>query len=99
MSTFTSKWLFAGTSTALVIHEFLAEAASQGFEVIRVIDDRHNYFLTCRKWAENLERAKDIVVQRWGQRLYRHFRLYLWASASSFQQRVLTAHRLVLRRT
>jgi cyclopropane-fatty-acyl-phospholipid synthase len=46
-----------------------------------------------------LERAKDIVVQRWGQRLYRHFRLYLWASASSFQQRVLTAHRLVLRRT
>ena len=32
-------------------------------------------------WAERLESARDEIVGRWGETLYRRFRLYLWGSA------------------
>jgi cyclopropane-fatty-acyl-phospholipid synthase len=45
--------------------------------VLAIHNDRHSYFLTCKAWAENLEAARDEIIGRWGETLYRRFRLYL----------------------
>lgn len=95
-STFVRKWVFEANTSPLCLHEYLAEVARTRFEVMLVQNDRHNYDLTCRRWAENLERAREQIVQRWGEPLYRRFRLYLWASANAFRTGILSAHHLVL---
>ncbi len=96
MPTFVTKWVFQGNTSPLCMEKYVAELARTRFELLLVQDDRHNYYLTCKKWAENLEAVRDIVVERWGEKLYRRFRLYLWASANSFLRGTLSAHRLLL---
>jgi len=96
MPSFISKWVFEGNTSPLNLPEYMAEVARTPFEVVAVRNDRFNYFLTCKKWAENLEARRDEIVTRWGSHLYRRFRLYLWAAANSFETGTLSAHRLVL---
>ena len=55
--------------------------------------------LTCKAWAENLEAARDEIINRWGDMLYRRFRLYLWGSAEAFLSRGMDAYRVVLEYT
>jgi cyclopropane-fatty-acyl-phospholipid synthase len=47
-------------------------------------------------WAERLESARDEIVGRWGETLYRRFRLYLWGSAHAFLSKGMDAYRVVL---
>ncbi|MGK2905654.1 MAG: class I SAM-dependent methyltransferase, partial [Desulfuromonadales bacterium] len=61
-----------------------------------VYNDRRNYYLTCKAWAENLETARDEIINRWGEMLYRRFRLYLWGSAQAFLSGGMDAYRVVL---
>ena len=96
MPSFISKWIFEGNTSPLNLEKYLAEVAATPFEVVLVKNDRHNYFLTCKKWAENLERKRDEVVARWVRHLYRRFVLYLWAAANSFETGTLSAHRMIL---
>jgi cyclopropane-fatty-acyl-phospholipid synthase len=96
MPSFISKWIFEGNTSPLNLKRYLAAVERTPFEVVLVRNDRHNYFLTCKKWAENLERKRDEVVARWGRHLYRRFVLYLWAAANSFETGTLSAHRMVL---
>ena len=70
-------------STSLCLHDFLRAVAQSPLEVLTVDNDRHNYFLTCKAWAENLEAAREDIIARWGETLYRRFRLYLWGSAQA----------------
>lgn len=96
MPSFISKWVFEGNTSPLCLEQYLTEVAKTPFEVVAVKNDRHNYFLTCKKWAENLEAVHDEVVARWGAHLYRRFHLYLWAAANSFETGTLSAHRMIL---
>lgn len=59
-------------------------------------NDYESHCNTCKKWAENLEAARDTVISRWGQHLYRRFYLYLWSAANSFLTGTLSAHHVVL---
>lgn len=96
MPSFISKWVFEGNTSPLNLPEYMTEVARTPFEVVLVKNDRFNYFVTCKKWAENLEAHRDEIVARWGNHLYRRFRLYLWAAANSFDTGTLSAHRMVL---
>ena len=96
MPSFISKWVFQGNTSPLNLRRYLAEVERTPFEVVLVRNDRHNYFLTCKKWAERLEENEDEVVARWGRHLYRRFVLYLWSAANSFETGTLSAHRMVL---
>ena len=96
LSSFGAKWIFEGNAFGLCLHKYLAEVARTPFEVILIENDRWNYYLTTRKWAENLDAVRDTIVSRWGEHLYRRFRLYLWGCASSFALRKLGAHHMVL---
>ena len=96
MPSFISKWVFEGNTSPLCLDEYLTEVARTPFEVVVIKNDRHSYFLSCKKWAENLEAHRDEVVARWGEHLYRRFVLYLWASANSFETGTLSAHHMIL---
>ncbi|HYC89960.1 MAG TPA: class I SAM-dependent methyltransferase [Thermoanaerobaculia bacterium] len=96
MPSFISKWVFQGNTSPLCLEKYLTEVARTPFEVVVIKNDRHNYFLSCKKWAENLEAHRDEVVARWGTHLYRRFVLYLWAAANSFETGTLSAHHMIL---
>jgi cyclopropane-fatty-acyl-phospholipid synthase len=96
MPSFISKWVFQGNTSPLCLETYLTEVARTPFEVVVIKNDRHNYFLSCKKWAENLEAKRDEVIARWGRHLYRRFVLYLWSAANSFETGTLSAHHMIL---
>lgn len=96
--TFVSRYIFPGDHSYFCLHEFLSEAAKTPLEVLAVHNDRHSYYLTCKAWAENLDAAREEIISRWGEMLYRRFRLYLWGSAYAFLSRGMEAYRVVLQR-
>jgi cyclopropane-fatty-acyl-phospholipid synthase len=97
LSTFMSRYVYPGGQSPLLLHQYLREVAASPFELTRLDDDRHNYYLTCLRWAQRLDAARDTVVERWGESLYRRFRLFLWGSAASFDVGLVQAYRWVLR--
>ena len=97
VSTFLKRYIYPGNSAPLLLHQYLRHVARSPFELLSVDDDRHNYFLTCREWARRLDAARDEIVARWGDPLYRRFRLFLWGSAAGFDTGLVQAYRWVLR--
>ena len=97
ISTFMSRYVYPGGQSPLLLHEYLHEVARSPFELISIDDDRHNYMLTCKRWAERLDAKRDEIVARWGEPLYRRFRLFLWGSAAGFDTGLVQAYRWVLR--
>lgn len=97
-ATFVSRYIFPGDHSFFCLHEFLDEVAKSPLEVLAVHNDRHNYYLTCKAWAERLEAARDDIIDRWGEELYRRFRLYLWGSTFAFLNRDMEAFRVILER-
>ena len=95
---FIARYIFPADHAFLCLHDFLRAAAKSPLDVLTVDNDRHNYFLTCRAWAENLDAARDEIIARWGETLYRRFRLYLWGSAQAFLSGGADAFRVVLER-
>ena len=96
--TFISHYVFPGNHRYFCLHEFLSMVAKTNLELLSVYNDRYSYYQTCKAWAMNLESAKGEIVDRWGERLYRIFRLYLWGSAHAFYSRSMDAYRVVLER-
>lgn len=95
-SSFVLSHVWPGNTTPLQLTDYLNAVAKTPFELIDVRNDRRNYLLTTRHWAENLDRHRDEIVARWGERLYRRFRLYLWGCVHSFSNDDVTAYRLLL---
>ena len=97
VSTFMSKYIYPGAQSPLLLHDYLREVAHSPFELISLDDDRHNYYLTCKRWALKLDSKRDEIVARFGEPLYRRFRLFLWGSAAGFDTGLVQAYRWVLR--
>ncbi len=98
VSTFMKKYIYPGRSTPVVLHRYLSAVAHSPMEVLSVDDERHNYYLTCLAWARRLDASRDEVTRRWGEQLYRSFRLFLWGSAAAFDSHLVQAYRWVLRK-
>ncbi len=96
--TFMEKYVFGGNASLLCLHEYMAKVAKSPLEVIGVWNDRHNYYLTTKTWAEKLDAHREEVEKRWGKKLYRIFQLYLWGSAEGFRSGMIEAYRMVLKR-
>jgi len=64
ISTFMARYVYPGGSSPLLLHQYLKEVARSPFELVSLVDDRHNYFLTCQRWAQRLDAARDEVVRR-----------------------------------
>ncbi|MBB4961594.1 class I SAM-dependent methyltransferase [Micromonospora polyrhachis] len=96
-STFMKRYIYPGASAPLLLHQYLHQVARSPFELLSLADDRHNYYLTCREWARRLDAAREEIVARWGEPLYRRFRLFLWGSAAGFDTGLVQAYRWTLR--
>ena len=96
-SSFVLSHIWPGNTTPLQLTGYLAAVAKTPFELLEVHNDRHNYLLTTKHWAESLDRHRDEIVARWGERLYRRFRLYLWGCVHAFSTDDVTAYRLLLK--
>lgn len=94
--TFISRYVFPGNHRYFCLHDFLRHVSGADFELKSVYNDRHSYYLTCKAWAENLESERAEIIERYGEKLYRIFHLYLWGSAHSFFNRSMDAYRVVL---
>jgi cyclopropane-fatty-acyl-phospholipid synthase len=96
VSTFFERHIFRGNGSQLCLHEYLTELSRTPFELEAVHNDRHSYLLTTRVWAQNLERHREMIEQRWGKAQYRRFQIYLWGCVDGFARDVIQAYRLVL---
>jgi cyclopropane-fatty-acyl-phospholipid synthase len=97
-SSFISRHIYPGNPTPMCLAGYLAQVERSPFEVIELQNDRKSYEWTARRWAGNLDRSREEIVQRWGEAHYRKFRLYLWGTAHAFATNLMSAYRLVLER-
>jgi cyclopropane-fatty-acyl-phospholipid synthase len=92
-----SRYVFDGNASLLCLHEYLSEVAKSPFQLTGVWDDRHNYYLTTKAWAQKLDNSREEIEQRWGKQLYKIFQLYLWGSAEGFHSGMIDAYRVVFK--
>jgi cyclopropane-fatty-acyl-phospholipid synthase len=97
VSGFARKYIWSGTHTFLCLQDLIDSMLPNGLEVLRVENESAHYGLTMQHWAQRLEQNREMVVQRWGEDLYRAFRLYLWGGSQAFPE-LLQAYHLVARR-
>lgn len=98
MSAFTRRYIWHGTHTFLALQDMVQELLLHGFEVVGVRRETHDYELTIRHWAERLDANHEAIASRWGEELYRAFRLYLWGGSHAFKVNRLQAYHLVAER-
>ena len=67
-------------------------------DLVEVKNESADYHLTMRHWAERLDEHRNEIIERWGERLYRTFRIYLWGGARSFAHGFLQAYHVVAQR-
>lgn len=96
VSAFFEKHIFAGNGTTLCLHDYLAQVARSPFSVMQVLNDTHNYELTTRHWALNLDARREEIERRFGVTQYRRFQVYLWGCVDGFRRDVVQAYRWVL---
>jgi cyclopropane-fatty-acyl-phospholipid synthase len=97
VTTFFENQIFRGNGSPLSLKDYVAALSRSPLELEVVLNDRVNYGITTRRWAENLDAARTVIEDRWGSRQYRLFRLYLWGCVDGFARDVIQAYRLVLR--
>ena len=51
-----------------------------------------------RHWAERFDAQREVIVARWGEKLYRAHRVFLWGGCHAFRHDGLQAYHLVARR-
>jgi cyclopropane fatty-acyl-phospholipid synthase-like methyltransferase len=90
--------IWAGHHSFMALQELVRELLFHGFEVIEVERETRDYELTISNWAERFEAARDEIVGRWGERLYRSFRVYLWGGAHALATNRLQAYHVVAER-
>jgi cyclopropane-fatty-acyl-phospholipid synthase len=98
LSSFFERYIFRGNGTPLHLPEYVDAVTRSPMQLLTVIDDRDNYRLTTKHWAEALDRRREDVEQRWGRAQYRRFQIYLWGCVDGFRRDELQAYRLVMRR-
>lgn len=98
VSAFSRKYIWPGTHTFLCLQDFVREVLYQGMDLIEVKNESRDYGETMRQWAERFDAARDKIVERWGERTYRAFRLYLWGGSRAFAHDYIQAYSLVAER-
>ena len=99
VSAFFERHIFPGNGSPVCIHDYLARVARSPFSLLAVHNDTHNYELTTRHWAQNLDAHRDEIERRFGQAQYRRFQVYLWGCVDGFRRDVVQAYRWVLELT
>jgi cyclopropane-fatty-acyl-phospholipid synthase len=97
-SPFTREFTWRGPHSCLALQDLVEELLFHGFEVVQVRRETHDYELTMARWAQRLDEARETVSARWGDELYRAFRIFLWGGSHGFRTNRLQAYSLVAER-
>ena len=92
--TFIYRYVFPDGELLDVGESVLAMERS-GFEVRDVESLREHYATTLRAWVANLEEQWDRAVELVGQRRAKVWRLYMAASALSFERNAIAVHQVL----
>lgn len=95
-SSFILKYIYPGNETPLHLASYIDAVSESPFELAFAQNDRHNYMLTAKHWAENLDRNRASIAARWGEWVYRRFRLYLWGCVHCFATDDMQAYHWML---
>jgi cyclopropane-fatty-acyl-phospholipid synthase len=96
--TTTATLIYSGNGRSLNLAEYVQALQDSAFDILTVCNDTDSYRRTTEAWARNLEAARARVAERFGERQYRRFRLYLWACTHALSTGSLEAYHLVLRK-
>ena len=99
VSNFVRTHIYPGTHTFLCLPDLIQELLMHGFKVLEVVDETHEYHLTMTHWAQRFDANRDLITERWGEKVFRAFRLYLWGGSHAMGSRGLQAYHLVAERT
>ena len=97
-SDFTRRYIWPGAHSFLCLQDLVQELLYHGLDVVETKNETHDYDLTMRHWAMRFEANRDAVVAKWGERIYRVWRLYLWTGSYGFHDDSLQAYHLVAQR-
>jgi len=98
MSAFTRRYIWPGTHTFLALPDMIEEMLFHGFEIVDVRRETHDYEVTIGHWAERLDANHEAIASRWGEELYRAFRVFLWGGCHAFRTNRLQAYHVVAER-
>jgi cyclopropane-fatty-acyl-phospholipid synthase len=98
VSPITRKYIFQGHHSFFSLPDMIREQLLHGFEIVEVQRETRDYELTIRHWAGRFEIAREEIIERWGERTYRIFRVYLWGGAHAFRTNRLQAYHFVTER-
>lgn len=98
VSPFSRQYTWPGHHSFLSLQDMIRELLFYGFEIIETKRETRDYELTIRHWADRLEVNNSIVAQRWGEDVYRAFRMFLRGGQHAFQTNRLQAYHLVAER-
>jgi cyclopropane-fatty-acyl-phospholipid synthase len=93
---FLVKHVYPGNHSYMVLHDLLRALALTPLRLSELHNDSWSYYLTARQWAKNLDANKSVVTSKFGEDVYRRFRLYLWGTAYQFLSGGLDCYRLVI---
>ncbi len=74
---FMAKYIFPGADASCPLGFVVSQAERAGFEVHRVENCGVHYAATIRKWYDNWQRNKDAVVEKYGERWFRLWEIFL----------------------
>ncbi len=98
VSTFSRRYIWPPPHTFLCLQDLIKELLFYGMDLVEIANESADYSLTMRHWAERLEAHRNEIIERWGERLYRTYRIYLWGGSRSFAHGFLQAYHVVAQR-
>jgi cyclopropane-fatty-acyl-phospholipid synthase len=97
-SSMIKRHIYPGNHALMSLDKLVAEIMRSPLRIHSVFNDRHSYYLTFRQWAQTLERRREYISTRFGEREFRQFQLFLWGFAQSMQSGALDCYRVVMER-
>jgi cyclopropane-fatty-acyl-phospholipid synthase len=94
-SDFTRRYIWPGAHSFLCLQDLVQELLFHGLDIVETKNETHDYSLTMRHWAERFEANRDAVVAKWGEDVFRIWRLYLWTGSYGFHDDSLQAYHVV----
>ena len=98
VSPFTRQFTWPGHHSFLSLQDMARELLFHGCEIVEVKRETRDYELTIRHWADRFEANHDFIAQRWGEDVYRAFRMFLRGGQHAFATNRLQAYHLVAER-
>jgi cyclopropane-fatty-acyl-phospholipid synthase len=92
---FARIYIWRGTHTFLCLQDIVQELLYYGMEIVEIKRETHDYELTMKHWATRFDNNREEIIERWGQEIYRAFRMYLWVGCNCLRANTLQAYHLV----